>query len=225
MFTGLIEEIGRLRRVTRQGQAMILSVEASKVLQGVQLGDSIAVNGVCLTVVSYDEKSFAVDVMPETFRHTTLSGLNPGEPVNLERAMPANGRFGGHMVQGHVDTTAKIVKRETEENAVVFRFRPASPDVLKYIVPRGSVTIDGISLTVVDATEEECSVSIIPHTLAETVLQHKKAGDSVNIESDLLGKYVERLLTFRGLAETKAGGSAQSSSRLTASFLADNGFL
>ncbi|GIP37527.1 riboflavin synthase subunit alpha [Paenibacillus sp. J31TS4] len=225
MFTGLIEEVGRLRRVARQGQAMILVLEGSRVLKGVQIGDSISVNGVCLTVVAYDDSTFTVDVMPETFRHTTLSSLKPGAPVNLERAMAAGGRFGGHIVQGHVDTTAVILSRAAEDNAVVFRFSPHDPNTLKYIVPKGSITVDGISLTVVEATEAEFSVSIIPHTLAETILQHKTPGDAVNIECDVLGKYVERLLAFRG-HEGAAGGRGQASaSRLTATFLAENGFL
>lgn len=228
MFTGLIEEIGILRRSARQGQAMVLIIEAKKVLEDIHIGDSIAVNGVCLTVIAYDGTSFTADVMPETFRHTTLHQLNPGQPVNLERAMSASGRFGGHMVQGHVDTTAQIISRESEDNAVYFSFTPKESAVLKYIVTKGSVTIDGISLTVVHAGERNFSVSIIPHTLQETILKHKFPGDSINLECDLLGKYVERLLFF---ADDSASGNAANFPRpapnktgLSRQFLADNGF-
>ncbi|MFC5448026.1 riboflavin synthase [Paenibacillus aestuarii] len=221
MFTGIIEEIGHMRRIHSQGQAMVLTISARKILEDVHLGDSIAVNGVCLTVIAFDADSFSVDVMPETFRKTNLRKLQNGTRVNLERAMPANGRFGGHIVQGHVDTTATIVSRVPEENAVVFRFEPENPSIFKYILAGGSITIDGISLTVVSVSERDASVSIIPHTLAQTVLNDKKAGDTVNIECDVLGKYMERLLGFHAPAET--GGKRQGA--LTASFLAEHGFM
>ncbi|MBB6735827.1 riboflavin synthase [Cohnella zeiphila] len=215
MFTGLIEEIGSLRRAVRQGEAMVLTVAADKVLEDVKLGDSIAVNGVCLTVISFGGDSFAVDVMPETYRHTNLSGLQPGAPVNLERAMRAGDRFGGHIVQGHVDGTGVIVRRQAEANAVVFTVKPSDEDLLRLAVPQGSVTLDGISLTIVsiDAAAGTLTVSIIPHTLRETALQYKRPGDTINIENDILGKYVARLLgrpegsaapvRFGGLTESK----------------------
>ncbi|AEI41286.1 riboflavin synthase [Paenibacillus mucilaginosus] len=222
MFTGIIEEIGTLRRIARQGEAMVLTIGASRVLEDVKLGDSISVNGVCLTVVSYDKESFTVDVMPETFRRTNLERLSSGSPLNLERAMAANGRFGGHIVQGHVDSTGTIVGRTAEANAVVFRVSPKDPGLLKYVLPHGSITIDGISLTVVEADNAEFTVSIIPHTLAETVLQHKKPGDEVNLEADVLGKYIERLLGFQG---GQGGSMSRARGRLTADFLSDNGFL
>ncbi|NOU63074.1 riboflavin synthase [Paenibacillus sp. LMG 31461] len=225
MFTGIIEEIGHMRRIHSGGQAMVLTIGAKKILEDVHLGDSIAVNGVCLTVISYDSDSFSVDVMPETYRKTNLRKLQSGTRVNLERAMAANGRFGGHIVQGHVDATATILSRITEENAVVYRFAPENPHIFRYIIPGGSITIDGISLTVVDVTESDVSVSIIPHTLAQTVLHDKKAGDTVNIECDVLGKYMERLLKF-GPSDTSAHGNGEpKKSKLTASFLADNGFM
>ncbi|WP_010273952.1 riboflavin synthase [Paenibacillus senegalensis] len=224
MFTGLIEEIGTLRRSARQGQAMVLIIEAKKVLEDVQIGDSIAVNGVCLTVIDYDQSCFTADVMPETFRHTTLHQLKPGQPVNLERAMSAKGRFGGHMVQGHVDTTAQIVKRESEDNAVYFAFTPQDLSTLKYIVAKGSVTIDGISLTVVEADEEQFSVSIIPHTLQETVLKYKFPGDYINLECDLLGKYVEKLLFYADGSDRQPASVSGSRSGLSRQFLLDNGF-
>jgi len=222
MFTGIIEEIGHMRRIHSQGQAMVLTIGARKVLEDVHLGDSIAVNGVCLTVIAFDSDSFSVDVMPETFRKTNLRKLQNGTRVNLERAMPANGRFGGHIVQGHVDTTATIVSRVSEENAVVFRFEPENTSIFKYILAGGSITIDGISLTVVSVSERDASVSIIPHTLAQTVLNDKKAGDTVNMECDVLGKYMERLLGFHASSDG-AGGKRQGA--LTASFLAEHGFM
>jgi riboflavin synthase len=223
MFTGLIEEIGTIRRIYRQGQAMIITVAASRIMDDVKLGDSIAVNGVCLTVIDYDKSSFSVDVMPETFRHTNLSTLSPGSRVNLERAMSAQGRFGGHLVQGHVDTPALIRERYAEENAVVFQIEPERKTLFRYIMPQGSITVDGISLTVVNTNETSFSVSIVPHTLAQTVLHDKKPGDSVNLECDVLGKYIERLLSF-GIAPHQ-GESLAKKSGLTESFLAENGFL
>lgn len=224
MFTGIIEEIGALRRVYRQGQAMMLTVGAKKVLEDVALGDSIAVNGVCLTVVSFDSDSFTADVMPETYRQTNLGELGSRSRVNLERAMGAKKRFGGHIVQGHVDTTGRITSRIPEENAVVFTVEPEDRETLKYVLPRGSIAIDGISLTVIRVTDRELSVSIIPHTLAETVLADKGAGDKVNLECDILGKYVERLLAYR-MGDSGGAGKPVGGSRLSEAFLADNGFI
>lgn len=224
MFTGLIEEIGSLRSVERQGEAMILTINAATVLEDVKLGDSIAVNGVCLTVVKFDARSFAVDVMPETYRHTNLSSVQPGSPLNLERAMMAGARFGGHIVQGHVDGTGVIRDRRAEANAVVFAIEPRERHMLRHVIPQGSVTLDGISLTVVgvDRDAARFTVSIIPHTLKETVLQYKHAGDTINIECDILGKYVDHLLhASEGRAATPAGKSGG----LTESVLRDNGFL
>ncbi|CAH0118692.1 MULTISPECIES: riboflavin synthase [unclassified Paenibacillus] len=219
MFTGIVEEIGTLWRIGRKGEAMVLTIGASKIMDDVALGDSIAINGVCLTVTAFNESSFHVDVTPQTYRHTNLKLLQAGSPVNLERAMKANGRFGGHIVQGHVDGVGTILKRVDEANAVLFQVRPENGDLFKYMIPQGSVTLDGISLTIADIDDGTFTVSIIPHTLAETVLQHKKAGDTVNMECDVLGKYVEHLLGFR-----KSPGKPQSS-RLTEQFLTENGFL
>lgn len=194
MFTGIIEEIGKVRSIRAEGEAMVLTLAANKVLQDVILGDSIAVNGVCLTVTAYDSSSFSADVMPETFRSTSLSVLKTGSPVNLERAMKADGRFGGHIVQGHVDGTGTIVSRKREANAVVYSIKPDRDGILRYIIPKGSITIDGISLTVVKTQANAFTVSIIPHTLDQTVLQYKKEGDPVNLECDVLGRYVEHFL-------------------------------
>jgi riboflavin synthase len=222
MFTGIIEEIGTMRRISRQGQAMILTIGAKRILEDVHLGDSISVNGVCLTVVQFDESSITLDVMPETFRRTSLARLHVGETVNLERAMAAGGRFGGHIVQGHVDSTGVITARNIEENAVVFQVDPTDPAILKYMIPHGSITIDGISLTLVQVTHQRFTVSIIPHTLAQTVLQNKHPGDEVNLEADVLGKYMEKLLQFRGNGN---GEPVRKQSSLTEAFLSENGFM
>jgi riboflavin synthase len=222
MFTGLIEEIGTMRRIYRKGEAMILHIDASTIMNDVQLGDSIAVNGVCLTVVAFDKTSFSVDVMPQTFRHTNLKLLQSGSKVNLERAMRANGRFGGHIVQGHVDGTGTILGRSEDANAVVFEIRPDQESLFKYMISQGSVTLDGISLTLIQIDQEAgtFAVSIIPHTLAQTVLQQKETGATINIECDVLGKYVDHLLHFRSQDQ-----SGKQASRMTAQFPADNGFI
>jgi riboflavin synthase len=227
MFTGIIEEIGELRRIYRQGQAMVLTIGAKLILSDVKPGDSISVNGVCLTVIAYDTDSFSVDVMPETYRKSNLRMLQSGSRVNLERAMAVNGRFGGHIVQGHVDTPAVILSRTPEENAVVFRFEPVKKDIFKYIIPSGSITIDGISLTVVEVMDHSVSVSIIPHTLAQTVLQDKKPGDTVNIECDVLSKYMERLLSFPSVGTDRGSGTVNSKrqSSMTVDYLAEHGFI
>ena len=220
MFTGLIEEVGQLEAITGNEQAGRLVIRAQKVLEGVQLGDSISVNGVCLTVTSYTSRQFSVDVMPETLNKTSLGRLRAGQHVNLERAMRLGDRFGGHIVSGHVDGTGVILSRQPHANAVLFRIG-VEPQLLKYLIPRGSVCVDGISLTVVNVEEKSFSVSIIPHTLAQTSLQDRRAGDLVNLEMDVIGKYVERLLGFRtpeGQAGEKAG------SGLSLAFLQDNGF-
>lgn len=216
MFTGIVEEIGKLRRVAGRGHSLVLTIDARKVLEDVHIGDSIAVNGVCLTVVAFDATSVSMDVMPETYRQTNLASLRTGSPVNLERAMSARGRFGGHIVQGHVDCTGTITARAAEENAVVFTVEPIDKGALLFIIPRGSITIDGISLTVIQVTDDDFSVSIIPHTLQETVLQHKHPGDTVNLETDLLGKYIYRFMQAN--QEKKTG-------RLTSEFLAEHGFI
>ncbi|SFB19078.1 riboflavin synthase alpha chain [Cohnella sp. OV330] len=225
MFTGLIEEVGKLQRIESRGEALLVTVSARKVLEDVKLGDSIAVNGVCLTVVSFNGGGFSADVMPETYRHTNLKHLKPGEPVNLERAMLAGGRFGGHIVQGHVDGTALIVSRTHEANAVVFRLRPEQPHLLRLVVPQGSITLDGISLTVIDAdrTSGTLAVSIIPHTLAETALANKQPGASVNVENDILGKYIDHLLHERHGGQPSAPAAAAASG-LTEAKLREFGF-
>ncbi len=217
MFTGLIEEVGTLKQVSRQGEGMVLTIHAKRILAGLQLGDSISVNGVCLTVIRYDASSVSMDVMPETYRRTTLGQLSIGAAVNLERAMLVGSRFGGHIVQGHVDGTAVIRRREPQDNAIYFTIEPHSNELMRFIIPKGSIAVDGISLTVVDIMEHSFRISIIPHTLSETTLLAKQPGESVNLETDIIGKYVERLLTWQSSSTPPA--------RMTEHFLRENGFM
>ena len=195
MFTGIIEEVGTVDRIAIGAESAVLTISADKVLEGTKLGDSIAVNGVCLTVTSLQGDRFQADVMAETLRRSSLGALGRGSRVNLERAMPANGRFGGHIVSGHIDGTGTILSTRKEGNAVWVEVG-ASAKILRYIIEKGSIAIDGISLTVALLTDYSFSVSVIPHTGEETTLLHKKKGDVVNLENDLVGKYVERLITF-----------------------------
>ncbi len=211
MFTGIIEEIGTVQHVRQGTASCVLTVAAEKILSDVKIGDSIAVNGTCLTVCRFGGGSFSADVMPETMRRTDLGKLAPGSEVNLERAMPANGRFGGHIVSGHIDGTGTIRMLRQEDNAVWVTIT-AAPDLLRYIVEKGSIAIDGISLTVAAVTARDFSVSIIPHTAAETTLLHRKPGDIVNLECDILAKYVEKLCS------PKSGG-------VTPQLLAEHGYL
>jgi riboflavin synthase, alpha subunit len=192
MFTGLIEEQGRVLTPPRNGK---LSLAASKVTEGLALGDSIAVNGVCLTVSAFSGQRFTADVMPETLHRSNLGELRTGSLVNLERALPATGRFGGHFVSGHIDGVGSLLSVRPEGNALIFSIR-AAPELLRGIVEKGSVAIDGISLTVVEVTETLFSVSVIPHTAAVTILAGKRPGDRLNLETDMIGKYVLRALSL-----------------------------
>ena len=189
MFTGLVEEKGTILKIS-QNQ---ICVKAEKVLEGSRIGDSIAVNGVCLTVTRLTSGGFWADVMPETFSRSNLGSLIPGALVNLERAMAADGRFGGHIVSGHIDGRGKITKIQNDGNAVRF-WICADKAILRLIVEKGSITVDGISLTVVSVSDADFSISIIPHTLGETTLGSRRVGDSINLENDIIAKYVERLL-------------------------------
>ncbi|MFS0786874.1 riboflavin synthase [Shouchella sp. 1P09AA] len=202
MFTGIIEEKGTVTEIKKQDQAMQIVVRGNKVLSDVALGDSIAVNGVCLTVTAFTDHTFSVDVMPETFQATTLNQLKTHSAVNLERAMSPMSRFGGHIVSGHVDGKGTIVSRRRVENAVYFDIR-VQPERTKYIVQKGSVAVDGISLTVFSVKDNQLTISIIPHTLDETIIGSKQVGDEVNIECDVIGKYVERLLTANDTSTPK----------------------
>lgn len=196
MFTGIVEELGTIKKMSISGHSGEITISASKVLEGTMIGDSIAVNGICLTVTSMGSDFFTADVMAETVRRSSLKGATSGDKVNLERAMAANGRFGGHIVSGHVDGTGTITNMKKEENAVWVTIG-ADPSILKYIVEKGSVCLDGISLTVAAVSGTDFKVSVIPHTGEETTLLKKKVGSLINIENDVVGKYVERLLTFK----------------------------
>ncbi len=193
MFTGIVEELGLVKLLSVRVGTAQLQMYAQTVLTDVKLGDSLSVNGVCLTVVSFSAREFAVDVMPETLRRSNLMELKPGDSVNLERALTLGGRLGGHLVSGHVDGVGRIAERRLEGNTVLFRFSAPS-EVLRYIISKGSVAVDGISLTVADTGLDWFSVSVIPHTVSHTTLGRKREGEKVNLENDLIGKYVERLL-------------------------------
>ncbi len=191
MFTGLIEEIGRVQSIIKSTKSARIIINADRILKEVKLGDSISTNGVCLTVTSFTSNSFSVDVMAETMRRSNLHILSPGDEVNLERALRLGDRLGGHLVSGHIDGMGTITKYENEDNAVWVTIE-TSPEVLKYIVQKGSIAIDGISLTVAYVDETVFKVSIIPHTKDITTLLRKKVGDIVNLECDMIGKYIEK---------------------------------
>lgn len=216
MFTGIIEEVGTVRRVLSGGTAGEISIRAAAVLEGTHIGDSIAVNGVCLTVTGMTGDGFTADVMPETLRRTNLGRLNSDSRVNLERAMAAGGRFGGHIVSGHIDGVGTIRSMRREENAVWVTIA-APTHILRLIVEKGSIAIDGVSLTVAEVTSETFSVSIIPHTGAQTILLSKRPGEQVNLENDVVGKYVQRLLEPYQTETPKSGG-------ITEEFLMQYGF-
>mgnify|MGYP000585882600 FL=1 len=225
MFTGIIEETGKIESVANGNKSAIITIIADKVLKGTKIGDSIAVNGVCLTVTSISGNKFTADVMAETLRRSSLGTLKHGSKVNLERAMAADGRFGGHIVSGHIDGTGTICSLEREDNAVWVEIE--TPDkLLKYIVEKGSIAIDGISLTVAKLTDDSFSVSVIPHTGEETTLLAKKPGDIVNLENDIVGKYVERLMNFNTSQKSPFDNKTATStkSNITMDFLTENGF-
>lgn len=221
MFTGIVEEIGTLKTVQKGRNSAVLRIQAKKILEDVHIGDSIAVNGICLTVTEFSQNEFAADVMHETLNRTNLGQLHQGSPVNLERAMASNGRFGGHIVSGHVDGVGTISSITKDDNAIWYTFS-AAPEILRYIVEKGSITIDGTSLTVAKVDSTSFAISAIPHTVAVTILGKKKVGDQVNLENDIIGKYVEKLMQGGGQdcpanVEPKKGG-------ITMDFLAANGF-
>jgi len=193
MFTGIIEEIGVVDKIQKGARSAQIFVKGKVVLEDLKLGDSISVNGVCLTVTRFDQMGFAADIMHETLNRSSLGRLYSGSQVNLERAMAANGRFGGHMVSGHIDGVGVIRSIVKDDNAYWFKIR-TTPGILRYIVEKGSIAIEGISLTVARVTKDDFSVSIIPHTMERTTLKNKKVGDTLNLENDCIGKYVEKLL-------------------------------
>lgn len=193
MFTGIVEEVGAVKSIS-SGK---LTVSASVVLEGTRLGDSIAVNGTCLTVSALESTSFSVDVMPETLKRTSLGQLRTGSSVNLERALMVGGRVGGHLVQGHVDATGMVASLLPEGKAVIARFS-APPEILRYVVEKGFIAVDGVSLTVVGYDKNSFSVSLVGYTLESTVLGSRKVRDQVNLEVDIIAKYVEKLREGRG---------------------------
>lgn len=219
MFTGIIEEIGTVKGIQRDEKSCILSIQAKSIMDDVRVGDSIATNGVCLTATTVSPNGFTADVMAETLRRSSLGDLKPGSHVNLERAMQMNGRFGGHIVSGHIDGTGKIAAMDKEDNAVWVKIA-CDDNLLKYIIEKGSIAMDGISLTVAKVTACDFSVSIIPHTKDETTLLSKKIGDRVNLENDMVGKYIEHFMHF-GDAPAKK----EKKSGLSMDTLMENGFM
>jgi len=216
MFTGLIEDFGTIKKLTRTNSEARLTVETALPTAELEIGDSVAVNGACLTIIEKDRSSFTVDMSPETFDRTTFCDMTINRCVNLERALRVGDRLGGHVVTGHIDTVGTVKSVGQQKNAVVIEVELPS-DYSRYLVPKGSVAIDGISLTVNTAESDIFSVSIIPHTLKATTLVDVKVGDRINIETDILGKYVERLLGLEAVTGK--------SSKLTSDFLAKHGFM
>ena len=217
MFTGIIEEIGKVRNVKNGASSSIITIEARTVLEDTKLGDSIAVNGVCLTVTKISDGFFDADVMAETLRRSNIKSLKKGDLVNLERAMKAGGRFGGHIVSGHIDDEGIITNLRQEDNAVWVSVECAE-EIMSYVVLKGSIAIDGISLTVADIKSGGFSVSVIPHTRHETTLLSKNVGDSVNIECDILAKYVQAISSFNK-------NFKKENSKIDINFLSENGFM
>lgn len=215
MFTGIIEETGKIESIRRHSLSASLTVSCRRIMEDIHIGDSIAVNGICLTVTSFSGTEFTVDVMPETIDKTSLKQLRNGSVVNLERAMAANGRFGGHIVSGHIDGTGTVLKIQENEIAVIFTVG-ASRELLDGIVPKGSVALDGISLTVVEVTDTAFSISLIPHTRTVTNMLEKGVGDPINIETDVIGKYVKKYITEP---------AERASDTITMDFLAEKGFM
>lgn len=218
MFTGIVEEIGTILSVKKGVKSSALTISGDLIFEDMHIGDSIAVNGVCLTVTNKTKESFTADVMAETLRRSSLGSLKAGSKVNLERAMAANGRFGGHIVSGHIDGTGEIESFVREDNAVWVTVK-TPVKLLKYIIEKGSIAIDGVSLTVAYVDNRCFKVSLIPHTAANTILLSKKAGDIVNLENDIVGKYIEKLMHFDEQVEedTKTTG-------ISMDFLVKNGF-
>ena len=218
MFTGLIEEIGSIKSIKRGGKSIRLTVSARGIMDDVKLGDSIATNGICLTVISFDSTGFSADVMPETMSRTSFEKLNAGSRVNLERALRVGDRLGGHMVSGHVDGLGEVVAKEEDDNAIWVSIA-APKNILKYVVEKGSIAIDGISLTVAYVNEKIFKVSIIPLTQEDTTLTSKKKGEKVNLECDMTAKYIEKFMFHREEESAKT-----KKSDISMNFLKENGF-
>ena len=232
MFTGIVEEMGTVKAIRKGPHSAVVEIQAQVVLEDLHIGDSIAVNGVCLTATAFSPAGFTADVMHETLNRSALALLRPGSRVNLERAMAADGRFGGHIVSGHIDGTGQIESMRREENAVWVTIA-CTDKILDLIVEKGSICIDGISLTVAAVTKRNFSVSVIPHTGEETTLLKKKAGDAVNLENDIVGKYIQKFVDIgrnsgadRGKmpGDENAAGNAKGNSGLSMEFLQKYGF-
>lgn len=216
MFTGLIQDIGQIKSVERKEDGLSLTISTRCDLKSAKVGDSIAVDGVCLTIVKLSGRTFAVEVSPETIQRTSLASVREGQRVNLEMALKMSDPLGGHLVSGHVDGTGEIMAIVPEGNSFRYRFR-VNPEISHYLIEKGSVAVDGISLTVAECGQEEFSVSVIPHTAAATTLGKKKAGDRVNVENDLIAKYVEKFVR-------QGDRMLKKNSRIDESFLAEHGF-
>lgn len=214
MFTGIVEELGEVSAMARGRDSMVLTIKAKTIMSDLKLGDSVSTNGVCLTVTEKGSDYYKADVMHETMNRSSLGKIKPGSHVNLERAMSAEGRFGGHIVSGHIDGTGSITSIKKDDNAVWYTIA-APENIMRYIIEKGSIAIDGISLTVAKVTDKDFSVSIIPHTIKETTLGEKRVGDIVNLENDLIGKYVEKLITI----------SPKKSGNIDKEFLLRNGYI
>ena len=218
MFTGIVEEVGKIVSVKKGAQSLLLTIGGNTIFDDLKIGDSVAVNGVCLTATSIGNHQFTADVMPESIGMTTFTNLKVNQPVNLERAMAANGRFGGHIVAGHVDGTGRIVNMKRTDNAIIFTIS-APKSIMDYVIYKGSITIDGISLTIMERTESTFSVSIIPHTLSETVLGHASIATEVNLETDITGRYIHHFMTLDEPTHTSK------SKKSMESLLVENGFM
>lgn len=219
MFTGIIEEVAKIISIHKGPKSSVLNIEGNIIFDDLKIGDSVAVNGVCLTVTSIRNNIFTADVMSETLSRSSLSRLKQGSFVNLERAMPANGRFGGHIVSGHIDGTGTIASIKRDDNAIWYTI-DTPQKLMNYIVEKGSIAIDGISLTVAVVTNSSFSVSIIPHTVKATILSTKGIGDIVNLENDIVGKYIERILEVKN--SSTAGKNSES--KITKEFLLNSGY-
>jgi len=216
IFTGIVEEVGKVVNIRRGNRSFQIDIRAQNIMDDVKTGDSIAVDGVCLTVLGFSKEHFTADVMPETFDKTTLKHLKNNDRVNLERALRLGDRMGGHIVQGHVDAVGTILQKERLDIAIIYRIK-APESVLRYTVPKGSIAVDGVSLTVIDVFSDSFTVSLIPHTANITVLGLKSPGELVNLESDIIGRYVEKLV--------KLEKDDQEGDKLTLNFLAEHGFI
>lgn len=215
MFTGIIEEIGTIATIRKGARSIRLTINAQRILDDLKLGDSVAVNGVCLTVDDLSAREFSADVMPETMQRTGFKSFTSNTAVNLERALSANGRFGGHLVSGHIDDVGMILSQKKDDSAVWLQVS-APNNVLNFLVEKGSVTIDGVSLTVVDVLKSSFTISMIPHTAVQTTLLQKQTGEEVNIECDLLSKYIHKFLDNATIGDANRA--------ISADFLRENGF-